>query len=161
MRTHVLVATDSALQAWLASLQIPELPIERIVRNKEASDKALPVLVCNSAQAERGRAHNWKITGSLELKTDISGADGQVSTEAKAASDALELVLLDAMENITPTDDRPQLLGDAITAAAIAAGAVASNEFMMVDCYIQRISAGFAEDTLWTFSVDFAATVVA
>lgn len=158
---HVLTATDTALKAFFAAAAIAALPAANIVRNKEMADKGLPVLICASDAAARGRAKNWSVTGSLILKTDITGEDGLVTAAQLAASTALETAVLDALEALIPDDDRPQPLADAITAAAIAAQVVLANDFMMTGFMITRVDAGFDEDEIWTFSVDFTATVIA
>lgn len=160
-RSHVLIATDKALKAFLEAADIADLDDDHIGRNKEIVDKEFPVLICGSESAERGRAKNWKVSGSLLLKTDITDEAGVVTDAQKEASDAMELAVLDALEDKIPGDDRPQPLADAITAAAIAAGVVASNEWMMTAFTPVRVSAGFDEDEVWTFSVDFTATVIA
>lgn len=154
---HVLLATDSALKAFYDAEAIAGLTV---VRGKESSDKSLPILICSSNTAGRKRARNWEVTGSLELKTDITDADGKITGAAKQASDDLEKAVLAAIEDLVPPDDRPQPVGDAITAAAIAGNVFTAQDFMMTGLMIQRVSAGFDEDEIWTFSVDFTATVI-
>ena len=158
---HVLTATDAALKAFFVAAAITDLPAANIVRNKEVSDKGLPILICATDTAERGRAKNWKVTGSLILKTDITDDDGVITAAQLAASTAMESALVDAMEILIPNDDRPQPLADGITAAAVTAAVVLAAEFMMTGFFITRISAGFDDDSIWTCSVDFTATVIA
>lgn len=158
---HVLTATDSAIKAFFDAAAITDLPAAQIVRNKEISEKSLPVLICATDSAARKRAFNWEVTGSLILKTDITDDDGMITAAALTASTTMETAVLDALESITPTDDRPQPVADAITAAAVAAGVVLSTDFMMTGFMVNRVSAGFDEDEIWTFSVDYTASVVA
>lgn len=154
---HVLTATDSALKAFFDAAAI----IPSVVRNKEMADKGLPVLICASDAAVRGRAKNWSVTGSLILKTDITDETGQVTEAQLTDSTDFETALVDALEAHIPDDDRPQPLADAITAAAVSAGTVLVTDFMMTGIIINRVDAGFDEDEIWTFSVDFTATVIA
>jgi hypothetical protein len=158
---HVLTATDAANQAFYLAAGIEGLEEGHIVRNKEMSGKELPVLICASDTAVRKRAKNWEVTGSLILKSDITDADGNVTEAQLAASTAMETAVLDALEDLIPDDDRPQPLGDAITAAAVAAEAVEATRFMMTGFMINRVSVGFDEDEIWTFSVDYTAIVIA
>lgn len=156
---HVLTATDAALKAFFDAAGISGL--SNVVRNKEMSDKGLPVLICASESGARGRARNWEVTGSLILKTDVTDSDGLVTSGQLDASTDLESAVLDALEDEVPTDDRPQPLADAITAAAVAAGVVLDSDFMMTSFRILRVNAGFDEDEIWTFSVDYSAIVIA
>ncbi len=158
---HVLIYTDAAWQALLRAANLTGLTADQIVTNKESADKELPILICAADAAVRGRAKNWQVTGSLMLKTDATDAAGQITAAALAASSATETAFLEAIETIVPIDDRPQPLGDALTAAGIAADKFAANTCMITGCMIGRCSAGFDEDGLWTFSVDFTATVIA
>lgn len=158
---HALRKTDNALKSFFIAAAIAGLTKDNICRNKESAGKTLPVLILNSETAARKRARNWLVTGSLILKTDPTD---DANDSALDASDTLEDAVIASLEAIVPDDDRPQPLGDAITAAAIAsteAWAVEANEFMMTGFSITNISAGFDEDEIWTLSVDFTATVIA
>jgi hypothetical protein len=158
---HVLRYTDIAWREFLISdAGISGLTSDQIVRTKESADKDLPILICNAENAVRKRAKNWEVTGSLLLKTACTDTDGQVTAAALTTSDDLETALLEKIENVIPIDDRPQPLADAITAAAVVS-AIASTRFMMTACVINRVTSGFDEDELWTFSVDYTATVIA
>lgn len=155
---HVLTALDSALQAFFAAAAIPGLDATQIVRNKESVDKELPVLICSSENAERKRARNWLVSGLVLLKSDPTtdaNEDNQVATTT------MEAAVLERLESFVPADDRPQALADAITAAGVANSVVAANEFAVTAFTIKSVSAGFDDDAIWTFSVDFTATVIA
>ncbi len=164
-KSHVLRKTDNALKAFcdaaaiagISAVASPAFP-SRVVREKETAGKELPVLICNSESAKRGRAKNWLVTGSLLLKTDPTTDE---NADNLATSDAQEDAVIEALEEHVPPDDRPQPLADAIQAAAVAAGVVAANEFLMTAFSIVNVSAGFDDDEVWTFSVDFTATVIA
>ena len=155
---HAIRKTENALQSFFVAQSISGLTADNIVRTKETAGKSLPVLICNCDQAERQRSRNWKITGSLILKTDYSTDENEDGLDA---SDEMEDAVAQAIESLVPSDDRPQPVADAITSAAISAGSVASDEFMMTAFQLNRISSGFDDDEIWTFSVDFTATVIA
>lgn len=160
-RTHVLTATDKALKAFFIAAAIDGLAAANIGRAKEVVDKTLPVLICHTHSALRKRAKNWEVSGTLTLKTDITDASGQVTDDQKLASDALELAVLEALETYIPGDDRPQPLAAAITSAAVAAEAVNSTEWLMTGILLRNVANGYDEEEIWTFSVDFTATVIA
>lgn len=155
---HVLRKTDIALKAFFVAANIEGLTDANIVRTKESAGKTLPVLICNSENALRKRAFNWEVTGSLLLKTDPTDEENNSALEA---SDTLEDAVIAKMEALVPADDRPQPLANAITAAAVASGQVVGTEFAISAFTINRVSAGFDEDEIWTFAVDFTATVIA
>lgn len=158
-RHHILRATDAALKAFFEAANISGLSAANIRRVKEYTDLEFPVLICNAGDATRGRAKNWTVTGSIDLKTtsaDDVGDDGAAMT----ASDAMELALLDALETYIPDDDRPQPLGAAIQSAAVAADAIDSDHYLMVDCRLADVGQGADEDGAWTFSIGFRATVI-
>lgn len=156
--SHAIRKTDNALKAFFVAQSISGLTTDNVVRTKETTGKTLPLLICNTESAERQRSKNWKVTGSLLLKTDPSTDDNE---DNLTISDALEDAVLETIETLVPADDRPQPVADAITAAAVAAGVVDSTEFMMTTFQISRIATGFDEDEIWTLSVDFTATVIA
>ncbi len=160
-RSHVLIATDKALKAFFTAANLAGLAAANIGRAKEVVDKSFPVLICHAHSALRKRAKNWEISGLLTLKTDITDDTGQVTDAQKLASDALELALLEALESYIPEDDRPQPLAAAITSAAVAAEAVNANEWLMTGILLRNVATGFDEEEIWTFSVDFTATVIA
>lgn len=157
-QSHVLRKTDNALKAFFVAANITGLTTDNIVRTKESSEKELPVLICGSEAAARNRSKNWLVTGSLLLKTDPTDAANESALDV---SDAMEDAVVEALEALIPADDRPQPLADAITAAAVAAGTVAADDFMMTAFTLTNVSSGFDEDEIWTLSVDFTATVIA
>lgn len=154
---HVLTATDGALQAFFIGSAIGGLE-GSIYRLKESADKFLPVLICASESAARKRAKNWLVTGSIILKMNLNKED---NTSNLTESTETETAVLNALEAFIPDDDRPQPLADAITYAGIAAGAVAADEFLMTAFTIGNVGQGYDEDGVWTFTVDFSATVIA
>ena len=155
---HVLSATEGALKAYFEAAGISGLDASNIVRTKESSYKTLPVLICACETAERKQAKNWLVKGSLMLKTDPTS---DTNDDRLAESTVLEASVVEALEAIVPRTDQPQPLADAITAAGIASGAVLVNEFMMTSFTINSLTSGFDDNEIWTFAVDFNATVIA
>lgn len=157
---HVLTAIDAALQAFFRAAEIADLPDTSIVRGKECVNKELPVLICACDRADRKRAKNWEVTGSIKLVTDPTNDAGEVSETKLDASTVMETAVIDTLEGYVPSNDRPQPLAAAITAAMIASGLATADTFLMTAFSIQRVSAGFDDDSVWTLQVDFLAQVI-
>lgn len=157
-RRHVLKATDNALKAFLVSEGV--LESEQIGGFKEVDGKSYPFIVCASLSAERLRAKNWKVSGSITLLTS-STADPGTSDAKLEHSDEIETDLLEAFEQYIPADDYPQAVAGYIQAAAIDAGAVDANEFNMSSFMINKVEADSNEDGSWSFVIDFTAGVIA
>ena len=158
MANHVLTATDAALKAFFTAANISGLPAASIARSKESTGKTLPVLICNSETAVRKRAKNWEVTGSILLKTDPSTDE---NGDNLAASSIMEAAVLDALESNVDEVDDPHGLANAITAAGVADGSVIASEFLITAFFIKQVSAGWDEDEIFTFSVDYNANVIA
>jgi len=158
MANHVLSATEGALKSYFEAAGISGLDANNIVRTKESFGKTLPVLICSCENATRQRAKNWLVKGTLLLKSDPTTDTNYDNLDA---STTMEANLVEAMETNIPIADQPQPLANAITAAGIAAGSVIVDQFLMTAFTINSLTTGFDDDSIWTFAVDFTATVIA
>ena len=125
----------------------------QIVPGKYDLNKPLPLVICKTASADRGRAKNWSSTGQITVLTPLLNEQG-VSLEEE--SNALEFAVLAALENLVPDDDRPQPLCNAINAVAATEGFA---DFMLTNFMIQSIEADEDEE-FWRFNINFKATVL-
>lgn len=160
-RRHVLSATDRVLRAFCISEGV--LETDHIFTFKGVDETVLPFLVCASLSAERLRAKNWKVTGTLSLLTSSSATATDTTTDPKDASEQQETDLLEAFEQYVPTDDSPQQLAAAIMAAALAdpSPPIAATEYLMTSFYLNKCERDVTESGNWQFQIDFTASVIA
>lgn len=157
---HVLKLTDLALKAFFVSEGAFET--DKIFRFKEVPDGAsFPYLVIASVTAERLRAKNWSVKGTIVLYTSSTKPNtSTASADIVATSDKLEYAVLDSLEQYIPADDNPQPLANEIQAAAVAAGVISSDEYLVSAFYILKTEADAHDEGFWSYSIDFDAKVV-
>ena len=158
-RRHVLKATEMAVKAFFESEDIEYLPDTSILRLKEYVDRNPPLLGISADSAQRGRAKNWLVTIGLVLKTTVRGEPSRDQNHLDF-SDDMELAVIDALEQYVPATDQPQPLAQAIMAAAVAAGVVDPDKYMMNDCKITDIEQSNDADGHYVLGIGLSATVI-
>jgi hypothetical protein len=124
-----------------------------IVPGKYDISKPLPIIICSTDRADRGRSKNWTSTGSISVRTPLLNDQG-VSMEDESSN--LEFEVLRAFENYVPIDDLPQPLCAAINSIAATEGYA---DFMLTNFQIMGIDSTEDEDC-WIFAINFKATVL-